>query len=374
MNSNIKKVRVLEITHGLAPGGIESFVLNVFENIDREKLEVSFALACEGKQFYEDRVIEKGASIYRTNDLNGIKNIIKHFFRLIKVLKEEGPFDVVHTHIDFFNGVNLLAAFIARVPNRISHSHNSNSAHASKERASIYIRMYRTIMRFFINALSTEKLGCSEEANIYMYGNKVKSRVIYNGVDLSKFNSNKKDMISDINISDKKINFITIGRMCEQKNSLFVVKVINELKKINSNIHLYWIGQGPYEEKIRNMIKELELENDITLLGVRKDIPNLLNNMDFMIMPSKWEGLPVTLVECQVSQLPCFISDKITDEVNMGLCTKISLDSSAKEWATKINSYISNDDYNNEINKVILNRFDIRNVSKEIELIYSKIK
>lgn len=83
-----KKIRVLEVCHGLAPGGIESFLLNVFENIDKDKFEISYALACEGKQFYEDRVINQGAKVYHTSDLNGIKNITRHFFRLVKLLKK----------------------------------------------------------------------------------------------------------------------------------------------------------------------------------------------------------------------------------------------------------------------------------------------
>ena len=68
---NKKKVKVLEIAHGLAPGGIESFLINVFENIDRNKIEINFALACEGKQFYEDIELdinyEKGLSSHVSN-------------------------------------------------------------------------------------------------------------------------------------------------------------------------------------------------------------------------------------------------------------------------------------------------------------------
>ena len=177
MKKNNKRIRVLEINHGLAPGGIESFVLNVFENIDRDKYEINFAIACEGKQFYEDRVLEQDGKIYRTCDLDSIRKIIKHFYRLIKLLKNEGPFDVVHSQIDFFNGVNLLAAYIAGVPCRISHSHNTNSAHASSEKVSIFIKLYRFIMKNLINIFSTEKLGCSKEANLYMYGEKILIKV-----------------------------------------------------------------------------------------------------------------------------------------------------------------------------------------------------
>lgn len=363
-----KKIRVLEITHGLAPGGIESFVINVFENINKENLDINFAIACEGEQYHEERILSQKAKIYRTNDLNGIKNIFKHFFRLIRLLKSEGPFDVVHTHIDFFNGVNLLAAFIAGVPVRISHAHNTNSAHTDKEEVSLFIKLYRFMMRCLINTFATVKLGCSKDANIYMYGknNCENSTVIYNGIDLEKFK------YKDRKISDDSLNFITIGRMCEQKNSLFIVKIVNELKKINKNIHLSWVGKGPLEEEIKLLIKENKLEDNIELLGLRKDIPDLLSEMDFMLFPSKWEGLPVTLIEAQASGLPCFISNKITDEADLGLCTITDINKDEKEWAYTINSLIESRSYNNDINTTGLNLFDINKVSDIIKNIYEE--
>lgn len=368
LNDN-KKVKVLEISHGLAPGGIESFLINVFENIDRNKVEISFALACEGKQFYEDKVISEGAKVYHTSDLNGTKNIVKHFFRLIKVLRKEGPFDVVHTNIDFFNGVNLLAAFIAGVPVRISHSHNTNSAHARTVGANLPIRIYRKVMRTIINALSTKRLGCSKYANLYMYGDKVKDTIVINNdVDFNKFKVTEE--IIGLNINQNKINFITVGRMCEQKNSLFIVKVINELVKLNNKFHLYWIGKGPQEDEIKSLIKRYKLENNITLLGSRKDVPNIMTKMDFMLFPSKWEGLPVTLVEAQVANLPCFISDKITDEADLGLCNVISLEKDEIQWATTINSYIKSSNYNQKVLEDKISSFNIKNVVKDIEKIY----
>lgn len=367
--NNKKKVRVLEIAHGLAPGGIESFLINVFENIDRDKIEINFALACEGKQFYEDKVISEGAKVYHTSDLNGVKNITKHFFRLLKVLRNEGTFDVVHTNIDFFNGINLIVAFIAGVPVRISHSHNTNSSHARTVGVTLPIRIYRKVMRVIINILATKRLGCSKAANLYMYGDKVKDAVVINnGVDFDKFINSSK--INDLNIDGNEINFVTVGRMCEQKNSIFIAKVMNELIKINKNIHLYWIGKGPQEEEVKKLIKKYKIEKNITLLGSRKDVPNILTKMDFMLFPSKWEGLPVTLVEAQVANLPCFISDKITDEADLGLCTVISLEKSEKQWAELINNYINSNNFNKDIIEDRVNSFNIKNVVKDIEKIY----
>ena len=89
-------------------------------------------------------------------------------------------------HNVIVNGINLLAAFIARVPVRISHSHNTNSAHARSVGATLPIRIYRKVMRSIINTLSTRRLGCSKAANLYMYGEKAKDTVVINnGVDFN---------------------------------------------------------------------------------------------------------------------------------------------------------------------------------------------
>lgn len=370
-----KRVKVLQIVHGLAPGGIESFILNIYENIDKSDLYIYFVLACEGEQHHEKRVITQGATIYRTCDLNGSINKIKHFIKLITLLKKEGPFDAVHTHIDFFNGINLFAAFLAKVPKRISHAHNTNSANAQKEKASILIKIYRVIMRILINTFATDRVGCSKDANIYMYGkrlgNNEHSKVICNGININQFS--KKDNTNediDITIDKSKINFVTIGRICEQKNSLFIVRVINELKKIKKDVHLYWIGKGPKENEVIELIKKYNLEEEITFLGTRKDIHKILNNMDFMLFPSKWEGLPVVLVEAQASGVPCFISDTISKEADLGLCTYISLEKNSRQWAEEINNHINNKTYENQLDSDRMSKFDIKNVAKELKKIY----
>lgn len=374
MDEANKKVRVLEISHGLAPGGIESFLLNLFENIDKDKIKIDFAVACNGKQFYEDRILEQGSMVYHTSDLDGIKNMTKHFFRLISILRKEGPFDVVHSHIDFFNGINLMAAFIAGVPIRVSHSHNTNSANAITRDISFFTKIYRNSMKILISLFSTIKIGCSTNANEYMYGKNAvlnnKCSVILNGINLDKFRNVNNEII-DININKDNINFITIGRICEQKNSLFIVKIMKEITKLNSNVHLYWVGKGPQERQVEELINNNNLKDKVTLLGARKDVAQLLASMDFMLFPSKWEGLPVTLIEAQISNLPCFISDTITVEADLGLCNVIPLKDNEKIWAEKINNMILSNEYRRVIDKKKYEMFNIRNVCKQIEKIYT---
>lgn len=296
---------------------------------------------------------------------------IKHFFKLIKLLKYEETFDVVHTHIDFFNGINLLAAFIAKVPIRISHSHNTNSANTQKEKNSVFVKIYRMCMRVLINLFATDIMGCSEDANKYMYGKRYKkAKVIYNGLDIDKF-KNRLNTKEELVIGNK-INLITIGRICEQKNSKFIVEIINDLCKVNKNICLKWIGKGPQEQEVKSLIKKYNLENYIELLGTCNNIPEILSKMDYMIFPSKWEGLGIALIEAQLASVPCFISDKIPNEADLGLCNIISLERSSKEWADNINNYINKNTFNKSINKEKAEKYDIKNIITILEKMYSR--
>jgi len=366
----MKKIRVLEITHGLGSGGIETFVINIVKNLNKSKFDIDFCFSCDEKQYQEDIVIKEGCKIYRTNDLESTKKIIKHFFKLIRILKSE-KFDVIHSHCNFLNGINLLAAFICGVPIRVSHSHTSNNNPCSS-----MTKMYRYIMKKLIHCFATNKIGCSLIANEYLYGNKDlgNTKVIYNGMDINKFIyiNKHRDLFKYPMIKKGSINFITIGRMHESKNCLFIVKIMRELVALNPNIHLFWAGKGELEDRIVHMIEEYNLNEHITLLGVRNDIPELLSNMDFMIFPSKYEGLGIVCVEAQACGVHCFISDAIPKEANLGLCTIISLKKNEKEWANIIYNSIESKTYSKNFDEIKYGNYDIKKVTKAIENIYSE--
>lgn len=194
------KKRLVYVLHGLASGGTEAFVMNVVRSLDKNRYDITFILALDdnGKthQFYEDEARKLGISIYRTCDLDGVYKFMKHYKLLKKILKEKGPFDVIHCNMDLFNGINLMAAKKAGIPMRICHSHNSESQYATSKIKKIISRIYRIIMRRLIYRNSTKMLGCSRLANDYLYGDKwensAKCEVLYNGIDLKKFDKKEK--------------------------------------------------------------------------------------------------------------------------------------------------------------------------------------
>ena len=126
------------------------------------------------------------------------------------------------------------------------------------------------------------------------------------------------------------------------------------------------VGDGEDRELIVNKINELKLKESVKLLGIRNDIPNVMQAFDAIIFPSLFEGLPLVLVEAQANGLPIFTSDNITREIVMSDNIRfISLNESDEEWANIILS--SNFDRANNYERIEKNGYDIKNESKKIE-------
>lgn len=352
-----KKIKVLEVCGGLSTEGIGVFLLNTFENIDKEKFEIHFALATKYKQAFEDRILSQKGKIFRTYEIgDGLIGKIKHLINLYKFIKKE-KYNVVHSHMDFFNGANLLVAFLAKVPIRISHAHV-----AEKYTNNFSKKMYYSFMRLLIFLFSNKKLGCSKNANenINIFG-----KVILNGVNLDRFRK-EKELPNDIIVDKNKMNILTVGRLDDQKNPFFIVKILHALKKYNDKFHFYWIGEGSLKNDVKMKVEELNLQSHITFLGVRNDVENILPNMNLFLMPSKFEGFPIVLVEAQACYLKCLISDIITDEINFGICYKLSLNESEELWAKKILELIKEDN----IKELDLEKINIKNTTKQLESEY----
>lgn len=366
------KRKIAYVLHGLAAGGTEAFVINVVSNLNPEEYDITFILALDdnGKthQFHEDKMLEQGIKIYRTCDLDGLKKWKLHYEKLKKILKEEGPFDVIHCNMDLFNGINLMAAKKVGIPVRICHSHNSESQYSTSTLKKVMSRTYRIFMRKLIYKNATVMLGCSELANDYLYGKKwekdPRCNVLYNGIDLKKFELQKNEGQEDI---QKKI--MTIGRFNKQKNPFFILDILVELLKIRKDICFSWIGDGELRKPIQEIVHQRHLEDNIIFLGRRDDIPQLLGQNKYFLFPSLYEGLPISLIEAQASGLECFVSDTVTKEVDIGLCKYLSLEKNAKEWAQYISNEIDQREelsYDNEK----INQFDIKNTIKRLEEIY----
>ena len=134
-----------------------------------------------------------------------------------------------------------------------------------------------------------------------------------------------------------------VGRFHYAKNHEFLIKVFSEIRKLIADSKLVLVGDGELKVQIAEWIKACGIEDDVILTGTRKNVEDYYQAFDYFVFPSRYEGLPGTVVEAQTSGLRCLISDSITDEVMItDLTESKSLDDPPLEWAKKI---VSNKDY-----------------------------
>ena len=161
--------------------------------------------------------------------------------------------------------------------------------------------------------------------------------VIRNGVDFCKFRRPACDPAvtrKSLGIAQDAYVVGHIGRLSKVKNHMFLLRVFQELRARKTNAHLLLVGSGELKEQLTKQITEQHLDECVTLISHRTDIPDLLRAMDVMVFPSLFEGLSVTLVEAQASGLKCVVSDTINPANLLSPETiPVSLDAPAEAWA-----------------------------------------
>ena len=214
-----------------------------------------------------------------------------------------------------------------------------------------------------------------KEAGKWMFG-KHKFQIMNNAIDAKKFIYNeevRKQKRAELKVEDK---FVIghVGRFNLQKNHEFLVKCFADFAKTNDDAVLVLIGNGEMQEKIKKMAKEYGIETKVKFLGLREDIPQLLQAMDLFLFPSLFEGLPVTLVEAQAAGLPCVISDTITDEIMITeQISKVSLSGNTSLWNQEIAKYRYSK-RKNTIEDIIEHGFDIEKNARWLEEFYTNGK
>lgn len=372
----MKKIRVLHILDELNTGGAERIVVSYFLNIDRDKFQWDFIITkyedSQKKGILEETVETYGGHIYRVTRKreNYFKNI-REIDRIIKL----GNYDIVHSHLDELSAFYLASAKRYKVPVRICHSHLSGS------KRGLYIEILCKILRPLMFICSTDKFACGKDAGIALWGKKyVENHDVYimkNAINVDKFKFNGETRA----IKRKELGIEhgllvgSVGRLSYQKNSSFLIPIFRDIIKFIPEAELVIVGEGELELEIRRLVQIYGLENRVHLLGARTDVNELMMAMDIFLLPSRFEGLPIVLVEAQCSGLCCLISDSITKEIkindNVIYC---SLKQNSEQWAleaTKLfqkNSFNTNrkDSYINIKN----NGFEIKSAAYQLEKYY----
>ena len=361
-------LNVLHMSTALDGGGVEMFLLNYYKNMDRKNIHFSIIVPGFKKGILEDQFLELGANVYHVSKLHD--NFFKGIIEIYKIISKN-RFDIIHCHGNKSSLLGIIFGFFSGVKVRIVH------AHMTEETISHFKKIYKFFSQIIIKIFATNYFACGEEAGKYLFG-KNNFIIINNAINLNKFIYNDENRIyyrTKLNLNDRLV-IGCIARFAYQKNHNFMIDIFNELYKQDNRYRLVLIGEGELEDSIKEKCERLHISKYVTFLGNINNVNEVLSALDYGILTSFYEGLPVTLVEMQASGLKIFSSDTITEEVNITNAIKyISLTNGIKNWIEEIIKTKKND----KISRLIQNKnmreskYDIFFQAKNLEKLYLKL-
>ena len=283
-----EKIIVAHIMGKWNGGGVESVVMNYYKNIDRNRIQFHFLCDEDSTDIPYEEIEKLGGKVIVIPPYQKLFEYQKELYRIFK----ENNYKIVHSHINALSVFPLRIAKKAGVPIRIAHSHSTSNKKEWKK------NILKMILRPFSKLYANNYFACTEYAGKWLFGKKVVERkelnVINNAIDLKKFEFNKntrEDLRKKLGIKEDVLVIGHVGRFMKQKNHEFLIDVFEKAIKQDDNIYLILVGQGPLEDKIKEMVKEKGIEDKILFLGQRNDVNKLYQAMDIFVLPSLYEGL-----------------------------------------------------------------------------------
>lgn len=337
-----KPVRILQATVSNDGGGLTGYICNNCRFIDKNRVQFDF-ITYENQLDFEQEFLDMGAKFFRLPH----PTHFLEYTNILKSLKEENNYTAIHFNMSYANIVPIIAARRAGFKRIIVHSHSTDidEKRSNMRRAK---QMAHRVWKQWLPSLATDYWACSELAAKWMFPDSLlkgqKVIIAKNAIDSSRYRYNEKvraEMRKNLGLADSTICVGHIGRFSYQKNQSFVIDIFNELVKCHSDACLLLIGGKQNGESFFNEVKEkiaqFNLEKKVKILGVRHDVPQLMQAMDVFILPSRFEGMGNVGIEAQAAGLPSLFSIVIPKEMEITQkCYFMDVSLMAKEWAKKI--------------------------------------
>lgn len=363
----LKVRRVLQVGLTANRGGVESFVMNIYRNIDRSKIQFDFLVDHDKELPYEDEIKQLGGKVY--HEYYNMKEetagkSLKDFFQ------NHSEFEVVHVNLNNLNTYFrvLQIAKKQKIKIRIIHSHNNGYMFKYNFKQ----KLYELYAKLTMKMVASDFLACSEEAGIWMFGKSNKFEVIPNAIDIDKF-------VFDLNIRAKIRNELNIwpdekvlgfvGSLNYQKDPVFLIEIMHELVIADDSYRLVILGQGYLIEEVNAKIDEYQLQNKVVIVGNVPNVNDYMQAMDIFVLPSKFEGFGIVLLEAQASGLKCVTSKGVVPESTnvTGEVTFVAKADGPMVWAETIR--------NTELNRIDSSKmkeseYNIKNLIDSISRIY----
>jgi glycosyltransferase involved in cell wall biosynthesis len=332
-----RPLRVLHVLGQMNPGGVESWLLNVFRTADVRsvRFDVMVHQAAEGA--YDAELRELGIGIHHNTEFRNVPR----YYRRFREIAAAARYDVVHSHVHHYSAIVLACAAALGVPARIAHSHSDTRL--ADRQSGVPRRLYLAAMRQLLRISATKAIACSGMAASALFGerNRTACELLYCGIDSASFSRapEHSQVRAEFQLPAAAELVIHVGRIDYPKNHALLIDAFQILAQRRPSAYLMLVGSGALEASMRDRVRDLGIEDRVRFCGRRGDVARLLGAADVFAFPSHHEGLPLSCLEAQAAGLPVVMSDRISPEVVVlpEQVTVLPLDA-AETWAAGIDS------------------------------------
>lgn len=367
-----KPVRVLHMINSLHFGGSQAFIMSVYRNIDRTRLQFDFVVTPEEEKDLYEEVRKMGGRIFVCPKYTFINHFTylkwwEHFFT------EHPEYKIIHGHVRSTSAIYLSIAKKHGLTT-IAHSHSTSNGKG-------LLGLVKTIMQHPTRYIADYLFACSDLAGKWMYGEKATKQdnyqMIPNGIDIHRFTyseAKRKIVRQSLGILEDEFVIGHIGRFTKPKNHIFLLQTFSAYLKKHPHSRLLLVGDGKLLQPMKKACGQMNIMNHVIFTGARSNTEDYYQVMDVFAFPSLWEGLPVSVVEAQASGLPCLISDNITRNVQLTSLPKYLPVTDMTAWLTafEIESQKKRTGCSEE-NQRKLRAFDAKEVARKLSAFYSRI-
>lgn len=337
--------RVLQVVSSTMRAGVEMTVMNLYREIDRDKLQFDFIVHALGNDDFGDEIAQMGGRVFCIPLLSKVG--IPKFLKIVyDILIQNGPYIAIHTHTDFQGGFFAKVAKRAGVPLRICHAHTDN-----RPIHSVSLFAKRMLGRFMIRRYATQRCACSKNAGIALFGNRATAKgrvkIIRNSINLSDYREISPQMREKLRGecgADEQARLIGfVGRLNPVKNPSFMLDMAVEAKKTNLSDRFIFIGTGDLLQELIDKSKSLGVDDIVVFLGTREDVPALMQCLSVVVVPSLAEGFSLVTIEAQAAGTPVLAASVLPRETDMGLnlVQYMRLDAGAQAWTLQVGALMN---------------------------------
>lgn len=322
-SEGVRPVRLL-LVNAVETGfnGLTMFILKYLRHMDLSGMKVGYVAVNEPPGELRAALEALGVTIHVFSQRN--RRPLAYVMGLARLIRRE-QYAIVHVHGNSATlSVELAAAWLGGAKARIAHSHNTYCTHPKLNR----------LLNPIFQRLITDRMACGADAGRWMFGERP-FEVIPIASDPAQYRfdaARRQSARAMMGVGEDDLLLGIVALLSPFKNHGFLLKAFAVARRSNPRLKLAIIGEGPLRGELEATIEKMRLSDAAFLTGNVSDVPDRLQALDLMVLPSLYEGFPNVLVEAQIAGLPVLVSDRVTRDCDItGLLTYLPLE--VKPWA-----------------------------------------